>query len=431
MPLLFIKFNIDEFAIAQWWFSTYDELGLGIYEFHRLYFFGHTYPPLFYYFPYFLYFAGGTYLTMKLTWFAFDFLSYYYIYKIGNNLFISELKRNLLNYLYLLCPYVFILTAMRGLGETITLFFILSSFYYFIREKFFYFSIFLSLGILYGLFPIFMIIPYFLYLINFKKNLLKGILTFFPVFILSFIIISLPFFITYREDYINDLLLIIFRKDYSIGFHKIFPDLDLFNISLGEFELIVSLFNIIQIIIIISSLLLFIIKYKIKSTRDLISCIVYFFILVPILVQSFHFRLLFWLIPFLIIFLLYQQNIELNPDLIRKFKQNFKVQIFGFLILNLSILIIFIILLLNNPEFGFSRISFYIILLIYCLIWGFFLIPLNLTKFLILQIFILFYCFYLYFFIFFGGNEPYSLFFFFLYCIITILVLKYIFNILK
>jgi len=430
-PLVLIKFNINEFSTADYWFTQYKEHGIGIYELHRSYFTAHIYPPFFYYFAYLIYFAGGTYLVMKIIWLAFDTLSYYYFYKIGNEFFKSKLNQSLLNYLFLSCPFIFILTAMRGLGESITLFFILSSFYYFIKERFFFSSILLSLGILYGLFPLIMIFPYSLYLLNFKMKFFKASIIFISVFLALFIIIAYPFFQKFGSEYFGDLILIISRKDYSIGVHKVIIDLNLFTISFFEFEISITLYNIIQFIIISTSYFAFLLKYKINSKKKMIICMSYFLLVAPIITRSFHFRMLYWAIPFLIIFLLFHQNFGFDSISLKRINYFFNIQFLIFTILNIFIFVMFILFSLEEYGFGFSRDLFYLVLLIYCFIWGFFLISLNLIKILILEVFILFYCFYLFFFINLYSFEIFALSFFIIYCILMVIITPYFFKVLK
>ncbi|MHA1440026.1 MAG: hypothetical protein ACTSPD_20970 [Promethearchaeota archaeon] len=441
VSILIIKFNIDEFATAYYFFEAYKNEGIPFYETHRTYYPGHQYFPLFYYHVYLLYYMGGTYLAMKFLWFLFDILCFIYMYKISNEFFIEnnlgdnffELKkrRDICLYLYILCPFLFLLTALRGLGEVITLFFILSSFYYFLKEQYILSYIFLTLGTLYGFFPILLIIPYFLFLINNKKGGVKKIIIFFPIFISIFLLISIPFIINYKSEYFEDLISIIFRSKYSIGFYNVLPEFFnsiIFDFEIFGFQIDISVYLIFQIIVIVISMILFLFFFKINNARQLIAATLYFFLLVPLLSKSFHFRLLFWAIPFFLLFLINEDDFSEIIKEEHKFNFNFKTQLITFIIGNFIILTIFFINVLSDPIFGFSRVSFYIILFIYCIVWGFFLLFLNLLKILILEIWILFYCFFLYFFIFYGYYGIYLLYFLLIYEIICILTFLFIFK---
>jgi hypothetical protein len=427
--LIFIKFDINEFLVAADFFEALRIDGTPIYETHLSFIPPQLYPPLFYYLAYILFYLGGTFLSMKIFWLIFDFLSVVLIYKIGNEMFFSKKKRDLYLNLYLLCPFVFLFTSLRGLGEIITIFFMLGSFFYFIKEKYYFAYIFLSLGILYGLFPIIMIIPYFLFLLNKKDKKLKNILTFFPVFILLFLLLSIPFFLTYGIDYLNHLFLIINRSEFSIGFYLELPayiDQEIYSINILGVSIGISIYRLLLISIIVFSTFLFIFRFKIDSNEKLNLSMVFFLIIFPIIGKSFHFRNLVSLIPFLLLFLLSNQPLKtLNTREINKASM---WQVITFSIGNLVILIVYSLNYIIINEFSYTREAFYVILIIYCIVWGFFLLVQNLTKLLYLEGLILFYCFFLIFFIVYGYTGTYLLIFLLLYILISIFTLYVIFK---
>ena len=429
IPLFIIKLDIDEFSVANILFEAYRLNNIPIYETHCLYYPNQLYPPLFYYIAYILYYVGGTYLSLKFFWLIFDFFCLIFIYKIGNEIFESKKEQELLISLYLLCPFIFLLVGLRGLGEIVTLFFILSSFYYFIKKQYILSYVLLSLGILYGFFPILLIIPYFLFLINEKGEGLKNIFLFIPIFLSIFITISLPFILTYGSDFLDYILSIIFRSDYSIGVYKMLPeffDWAVISIELFNFTIAITYFMILQFVLILLSLFIFVTKFKVNSEKKLINTTLFFFLLVPILSKSFHFRILLWIFPFFLLFLINIQPLEsISNKIIRRYR-NYQLILFS--IGNCIVLAFFIFFLNTNPNFGFSRSLIYYLLLIYSLIWGFFLLSMNLLKLLILELYILFYCFYLYFFIIYGYDGVYILIFLLIYCIICSLTSIYIFK---
>ncbi len=429
LMLIFIKFSINEFSTANVFFEALRNYGTPIYETHRSFIPPQIYPPLFYYIAYILFFLGGSYLSMKLFWLIFDFLCLIFVIKIAKIMLNSKKKRALFVYLYLLCPFIFLLTSLRGVGEIITLFFILSSFYYFIKEKYVFSYIFLSLGILYGFLPVLMCIPYFLFLINQKEKKFKKILVFLPIFIIIFLMTSLPFFLIYGQEYLNDLALIINRSDYSIGFYLELPDFieqEIFHLEIFGFILSITIYRLILISVVIISIFLFIWKLKVNSKEKLVISTIFYMILLPFLAKSFHFRNLIFLVPFLLLFLLSKNSLkEINLERIRK---NTIWQLITFSICNIVILVLFVINVFQSYDYSFSRESFYIVFILYCILWGFLLLIEGLMSILFLEGFLLFYSIFLLFFIVYGYVGIYLLIFLIIYIIISFYTFSIIFK---
>jgi len=426
IPLIIIKCDTSEFVAAEIMVEALQNGGLNPFESHKLFYTGQQYFPVFYYFAFLILLLGGNYLIMKLLWIVFDFLCVVYIYKIGDISFkFNKNKRNLLVYLYLLCPFIFIFTGLRGLGEVVVLFFILSAHYYFINKKFVLSFILLSIGTLYGFFPIILVIPYFLYIINYKETMLKTIIKFLVIFMIIFILTTLPFFFLYGLEYLNDLFSIVFRSDYSIGTNLVMSDIDLTSIMIFDYKMTITFYNIIQVIIAAVTFSLFFFKYKVDNYEKLTIVICIFFLLVPIISRSFHFRMLFWVLPFLFLQIINQQSLEVNPDKFKSIERNFNIQLFIFTIGNIILLFSFLVFSNINPNFSIDRQIFYAMLLVFCLVWCFFLFFLNLIRLLISEILIIYYCLYLYFFIFYGYTGEYILFFFPIYCVIYLLFIFY------
>lgn len=446
LPLLLVIIYTQEFSAADVMIQAKDLVG--IYDLYFYYFQG-PYPPLFYYSVFAIFYvdliifqplevifmAPSIYLSMKFYFFLFDLGSFYFFYKIGKLLIKSQKKRKLAYYLYISCPFLFILTGLRGIGEVITLFFILSSYYFLIKKNYLLASLMLTLGILYGIFPILFLLPFFLYLMNKREYFLKSIFSFIIIFTSVFLIVSIPFIIRFPEFYLENLVSIINRNEYTIGYYPVLPQFlnsPLFTLKIANFSIIFTIYRIFQLMIILFLIAFFSLKYKINSFRKLNSFICIFLMISPILMRSFHFRLMFWLAPFFLFYIFDSNHIDhwnhVSDSFQNFLNKKFKPEIFIFICVSFIILSSYLFFYLYDPDFSFSIIFFSVVLLILCVIWGFFLIFQNLLDVLLLEIDILYFTLYYNLYIYLGKRDIFSLYFLSLY---HILIFLFIYNIMK
>jgi len=317
--------------------------------------------------------------VVKSIWLVFDLLCIIYIYKIGDFYFYSEEKRNLFVNFYVLCPFIFLYTAYRGIHEIMTLFFVLASVYYFLKDKRILSYTIMGIGFMHSFFPIYLIIPYFLYSINQEKEFKKFLLVI-PITISIVFLSYLPYLILIPEEISQDFINILTKSNYTINFASIFlPDImneTLFTIDLHFLQMDISLYHIYVLIILLLLFFLFYFKYKVKTKKDLIRCITCFFLILPFLTRSFHFRIFIWVFPFFSLLLLDYEDRRKIQD-IPLLKRNY-IQITTFMIINIFIAIISAIFYLENPNELISMEIFLIIVLVYIVIWTIFILSYNL-----------------------------------------------------
>lgn len=383
LPFIFFRFDIVEFEVGQNLAELYSNNNILLYEAFRQVKTKNTiYPPLFVYILYILFFLIGgaqnySYIHLKILWLIFDLMCVVYIYKLATLYYKSKKQQILFINMYILCPFVFLFTAYRGINDTATLFFILASIYYHISDRKIRSYVFMGLGFVYSFLPVFLIIPYFLYSLQ-RKKMFKNFLLSIPILFLITFLTYLPYLILIPDIIIQDFISMLTRTRYAITFPEtinlpMFYQ-TLFKIDLMGFEIEILIFHIFILIILFIMLLIFLIKYKPISNRGLIGCIVIFFLLLPFLIHSFHNRLFLWIYPLLSLVLLdFEDLSNVHFDILKK--QN-KIQTFLTLIINSGIFIYSTIFYVENPnpEKIFPIYLFIIILLIYVFIWTIFIL---------------------------------------------------------
>jgi len=260
-----------------------------------------------------------------------------------------------------------------------TLFFVLASVYYFLKDKRILSYTIMGIGFMHSFFPIYLIIPYFLYSINQEKEFKKFLLVI-PITISIVFLSYLPYLILIPEEISQDFINILTKSNYTINFASIFlPDImneTLFTIDLHFLQMDISLYHIYVLIILLLLFFLFYFKYKVKTKKDLIRCITCFFLILPFLTRSFHFRIFIWVFPFFSLLLLDYEDRRKIQD-IPLLKRNY-IQITTFMIINIFIAIISAIFYLENPNELISMEIFLIIVLVYIVIWTIFILSYNL-----------------------------------------------------
>jgi len=388
IPLLFIQLATWEYHDITELFKIYYESGgdILLYEAFREVNPFSIIPPLFY--------SNGLllmifirnkpsyyYIGNKILWLIYDFLNIILIIKIADLMYASEKQRRLYISSYILCPFIFLLTALRGLNEVITLFYIMASVYFFLKEQRIISYIFMSLGFMHSILPIILIAPYFLYLINKKGGFKKWFLSF-PILGSVVFIISIPYLILIPDVYINNFILMLTRTNYSISYkNTFFPTVfntRLFNINIYSMIIEITIFHIYALFIVIAFLFLFLFKFKINTKEDLIVCIVCLFLVMPLISRSFHFRQLFWLFPFISLLIIKKEKINEIPLI--KMKKNETVYIFSIICANTFLIIFCIYLSYNINSQILPREIFNVALLIYLIIWCVLLLSLNLLH---------------------------------------------------
>ena len=335
----------------------------------------HFFPPLTWYFFYITAILGNNCYSIKFFYIMFDFLSIYLLYKTGNLLFGDSKKTYILTCFYAYSPFIFLGFGLHGAHEIVTVAFTLLTIFYFLKEKYSLSYLFMSIGFMHTLFPVYLIVPFFLYLHAQKK--LKKIITFIPILICTFIVISLPFFILIFEDYVIYLFQLFQRTSFSAPIQFLyFPLFDVgFSFNIFGNTINITVWMIIQFLTIFSLFLVFYFKRKIDSEEKLFGCIVCFFSVLTILTRSYSPRTYLFLFPPLTIYLL--QNTNSCAFSITKIKETQKRQNLRFITLNIAVFIVYMMInFVFIVEFN-EDLLFFMILFVYMIIWGVFILNHN------------------------------------------------------
>lgn len=334
----------------------------------------HEYPPLFSLPLYLFILFGSSHFVIKTFFLIFDLISLVFFYKIARHYFKSKNVSNLCSIEYVLCPYLFLFICLYGLNDSIALTYILGSLYFFLRKKYVFSYILIAVGFMHVLLPIFLIFIYIIYLFETKE--IKRIISFFPVFISVFLLISLPFLIQYPTSYIQFWLSFLQKANYTISLLDYFPACltsTILPISIFSLSLNVSILMLIQFIAVITVIVFFLKYFKMNSEKKIFVGIVFILLLIPVITVSFHYRLFLWPLPFLFLILFSEQD---PADIKFERKKNLNQLQFLFL-LTANIISFFIYLLLyffSISPYDTTILFFSIVLIVNIIIWDFFMI---------------------------------------------------------
>ena len=231
------------------------------------------YPPLFYYVSnFFGMFFGKSLITPKIMIFVFEAGNIIMIFKIG----VLLRNRNfgiVLSTFYLLNP-LNIIQFYYGENEFVTIFFILTSLYYFFKKKFLISSIFLGLGVCFKIYPIILVIPISIHLL--KNYDIKTLVYYIFIGIITIYLICLPFLIIDGELFIEKILIHTSRRHYGYLIDSPFV-LSLYDTKVTVFNISFSIIFIIQFIFFV---VIFLLGLRCKTFNN-------FHILVYILIMTY------------------------------------------------------------------------------------------------------------------------------------------------
>lgn len=238
---------------------------------------------------------GESDFSIKLPIFISEILACVCIYKIG--ILIKNKKFGFYSSLiYGMCPISFFPMMVFITDEIISSLFVLLSIYFLFSDKIFPSAIFLSVAFSYKYYSVFLLIPVYIYLI--KNKGFKEFVKYLILFLITFIIISLPYLIICPFEFLNYNLYQVSRfTTVSFGVHlsESFLYVPLIQIDLLEIKVI----NFIQVGVIIVSFYYFLKKSENFSKLDFMAVCAFYTCILPIISLSNNFRYFIWFTPFL------------------------------------------------------------------------------------------------------------------------------------
>jgi len=248
--ILFFAISIRIFSFlvvlvmdSMYWVEMSSFLFNGINPYETSTEFFYKYPPLFHYLiNIFGFISDFSYVGPKLMVLSFDILNIIVIYKLGIALKGKTLGENVA-LLYSLNPLI-ILQNFHDVNEFITLFFTLLCIYFLLTERYAISAIFLSLGIAFKIYPIFLLIPITLYLYKNAQDIklrFRRLALYFSIVFLTMVIISLPFLVVSPGSFIQKFLIHTSRLNRGDSLTDRLPELlimyetafEIFNISIS------------------------------------------------------------------------------------------------------------------------------------------------------------------------------------------------------
>jgi 4-amino-4-deoxy-L-arabinose transferase-like glycosyltransferase len=301
------------------------------------------YPPLFYYLiSFFGLLSNFSYLGPKLMVFGFDILNILIIYKMGVK--IRNKNFALISVVYYSFNPNIILQFYYDVNEFVTLFLTLLAIYLIVTEKYKLSSISLSLGIAFKIYPVFFLIPITIYMYrNLQKKRIFNLLIYYILILLTLLLISLPFLLISPNDFIQNLLIHTSRRNLGDSIIERIPELlVLYNSAFEVFGISFSYQFIIQICVLSSIFIFFLLAKKTFNLHDLFTVIVIISFVLPLVnyqIQLKYTNLIGF--PFLI-FIMY-----------RKMRMIKEIKVYIFFLLNLFIIIaFFLIFIFLVPPIG-------------------------------------------------------------------------------
>ncbi|MHA1818999.1 MAG: ArnT family glycosyltransferase [Promethearchaeota archaeon] len=365
------------------------------------------YPPLFFVFnsiP--VLFSGQNYTisihVFKLYYVFFALLSVIYIYKIST-LYLSPKKAYFIILFYSLTPNFFYIVGLVGLEEGITLFFMTSGIYYYLKDNYKLSTVLLTLGFLDSVNPIFILAIFLIY--EYTRRNYSRIIKMVLILVILTICAYLPFFLDDPQSIINSIVNIISTQTSMNFTSYMFPDI--FNLVLftmpifGGIQFTVGLVYVI-ILLIFVFLYPYIISKKvsfksrfisrtpnkvrkplhnkrgasnvpIKNEKEidkhlLLNAILLYFVAAPIIFRSAHFRLIFWAIPFILIYL-FNSKIGNTNSFLLKVEKSIIWLFFYEVFVVISITIYLLIVPLDPSNLGNYYHKMFSIFMVSFIIW--------------------------------------------------------------
>ncbi len=242
------------------------------------------YPAFYYYFMTLLGLMGIHSITaLKFIYVSFSVINAYLSYKIYD-LFDNGCNKNhrpLLLPVFLFFFPLHIFFSYHGDNDSVSIFFQLLAVYYFLKKSWNISALFLSLGIMFKIFPIFFLIPASVYFINTKK--IKEGVRYWLLIGLLFLLMSMYFLVVSPNKYLEGIFIQTRRSPDGWGYTEVFPsffDVPLFEILWFD----IAGFFILSILS-IGLVFLFFLKYFKEPNKRAILVMSFFSLLLPSVVS--------------------------------------------------------------------------------------------------------------------------------------------------
>lgn len=299
------------------------------------------------------YLLGDSIPAIKLPMLIGEIIVAVYLFQIGCLFFSKERSfwMALIYSCFIPCYYPALIV---GCDEIITSAFVMMGFYYFLTHRPVISGFWMSLGISYKFYPVFLVIPFLFYAQ--KNGRVKEFIIFLLILLITYFAVSFPYlllipdtFMKYNFGQVNRLVTIsygyyiqdswFYRSFFTLSFlgFAFTPHL-IFEISMvGGF----MLWDLIQCQ-----------KKKKYSIRELCIACFYYIAIIPIISLSYNYRYFQWVLPFALLCLFPTISSKYFTAITRKndspfvllSKMNFEKKIIIFLFLNLILnLIVFIV----------------------------------------------------------------------------------------
>ncbi|MHA1440018.1 MAG: hypothetical protein ACTSPD_20930 [Promethearchaeota archaeon] len=306
IPLFFIeKIARAADVIKAFLYGKYFYCTTGIAE-HKWVFTEHFFPPLLYYLYTLEYLIFGDMINYINPFFLiFEFFNVILVYKMIL-LFNDEEDALLGILLVIFFPLSLIFLAFVE-PSVFAMTFTLASLYLFLIERTILSSIFAALGTAVLFLPAIIILPIFLY--YFKKGEIKSFISYILVFILTLLLIILPFLILCPHKFIQSMIISLNSPQSSNISYIILGDFSSYVVfSFLDFDL--KLLTIIQICILLFAFLYLNKKYEAVNKKDVLIMTIFFFYLIMVITFYLHPRFIYWTFLIIIVILPYKRITE-------------------------------------------------------------------------------------------------------------------------
>jgi hypothetical protein len=266
----------------------------------------HFFPPLLYYFYILEYLIFGALINYINPFFLiFEFLNVILIYKMI--LLYNDKEDALLGILLLVFFPLSLIFLVFVEPAVFAITFTLASLYFFLHERKILSSIFAALGTAILFLPAILLLPIFIY--YFKNGEIKSFIYYILGFIITLLLIVLPFLILCPQAFINSMISSLNSPQSSNIAYIIFGDIsDYILFSFLGFD--VKMLNIIQICILLISFIYLNKKYKTVNKKHVLTMTIFYFYLIMVITFYLHPRFIYWTFLLIIVILPYKKITE-------------------------------------------------------------------------------------------------------------------------